>query len=133
MKPRPFYRWKSFWLGLFVLVFLGWAWGHSARFNGELVISAGPGRNALGLVQEEGVLRIWFGRDGAIRFRPFGGYLSPRKGEGQWLRSSVEFDEWKPGCRTLSVSYCILFSGTLLGWMGFLLWFWKREQKKLTA
>ena len=26
MKPRPFYRWKSFWLGLCVLVFLGWAW-----------------------------------------------------------------------------------------------------------
>jgi hypothetical protein len=23
---RTLYRWKSFWLGLFVLVFLGWAW-----------------------------------------------------------------------------------------------------------
>ena len=29
MKPRPFYRWKSFWLGLCVLVFLGWAWERS--------------------------------------------------------------------------------------------------------
>jgi hypothetical protein len=31
MTPRPFYRWKSFWLGLFVLVFLGWAWWDSYR------------------------------------------------------------------------------------------------------
>ena len=29
MTPRPFYRWKSFWLGLCVLVFLGWAWRDS--------------------------------------------------------------------------------------------------------
>lgn len=25
MRPRPFYRWKSFWFGLLVLVFMGWA------------------------------------------------------------------------------------------------------------
>jgi hypothetical protein len=26
MKPRPFYRWKSFWLGVLTLGFLCWAW-----------------------------------------------------------------------------------------------------------
>jgi hypothetical protein len=26
---RPLYRWKSVWLGLFVLVFFGWAWARS--------------------------------------------------------------------------------------------------------
>ncbi|WP_035606267.1 hypothetical protein [Haloferula sp. BvORR071] len=25
MTPRPIYRWKSFWFGLLVLVFMGWA------------------------------------------------------------------------------------------------------------
>ena len=31
MNPRPFYRWKSFWLGLSVLLFLGWAWERSRQ------------------------------------------------------------------------------------------------------
>ena len=30
--PRTFYRWKSFWLGLFVACFLAWAWWDSMRF-----------------------------------------------------------------------------------------------------
>lgn len=29
MKPGPIHRWKSFWLGVFVLVFLGWSWVRS--------------------------------------------------------------------------------------------------------
>jgi len=29
LSPRPFYRWKSFWLGLLILCFLGWAWADS--------------------------------------------------------------------------------------------------------
>ncbi|MCW1922623.1 hypothetical protein OKA05_08660 [Luteolibacter arcticus] len=29
MTPRPCYRWKTFWLGLFVASFLGWAWWDS--------------------------------------------------------------------------------------------------------
>lgn len=31
MHPRPLHRWKSFWLGLLVLIFLGWAWQRSIR------------------------------------------------------------------------------------------------------
>ena len=27
---RPLYRWKTFWLGLLVLIFLGWAW-HASK------------------------------------------------------------------------------------------------------
>ena len=29
MLPRPLHRWTSFWLGVFVVVFLGWAWARS--------------------------------------------------------------------------------------------------------
>jgi hypothetical protein len=29
MTPRPLHRWKSFWFGIVVLVFLGWSWGTS--------------------------------------------------------------------------------------------------------
>ncbi|MEK7953924.1 hypothetical protein [Luteolibacter soli] len=33
MTPRPFYRWKSFWLGLFGACFLAWAWWDSMQFS----------------------------------------------------------------------------------------------------
>src|SRR6218665_3773821 len=31
MSQRPIYRWKSFWLGMVVLCFLGWAWARSMK------------------------------------------------------------------------------------------------------
>ena len=31
MNPRPPYRWKSLWIGVFVLGFLSWAWWESYR------------------------------------------------------------------------------------------------------
>jgi len=36
---RPLYRWKSFWLGLFVLVFFGWAWERSQRLADQASLS----------------------------------------------------------------------------------------------
>ena len=33
MTPRPLYRWKAFWLGLFVTCFLAWAWWDSLKFS----------------------------------------------------------------------------------------------------
>jgi hypothetical protein len=38
MKPRPFYRWKSFWLGILVLGFLGWAWVDSLRYESWITV-----------------------------------------------------------------------------------------------
>lgn len=29
MTRRPLHKWKSFWLGVLVLIFLAWAWGRS--------------------------------------------------------------------------------------------------------
>ena len=44
MTPRPIYRWKSFWLGLFVACFLAWAWRDSYRVGAGLSLE-GRGRN----------------------------------------------------------------------------------------
>jgi hypothetical protein len=33
MTPRPFYRWKSFWLGVLAVCSLTWAWRDSIRFE----------------------------------------------------------------------------------------------------
>lgn len=39
MTPRPIYRWKSFWLGVCVLGFLGWAWERSNRLEESLSVA----------------------------------------------------------------------------------------------
>ncbi|MCW1883556.1 hypothetical protein OKA04_02380 [Luteolibacter flavescens] len=35
---RPYYRWRSFWLGLFVVVSLVWIWSDSLRFASTVVL-----------------------------------------------------------------------------------------------
>lgn len=52
MRPRPFYRWRSFWLGVLVLGFLGWGWGKSIKANSGLFIVAPPFFN--GEISQEG-------------------------------------------------------------------------------
>jgi len=37
MTPRPLHRWKSFWLGILVLGFLGWAWVRSIVYDDRIV------------------------------------------------------------------------------------------------
>ena len=37
MTPRPIHRWPSFWLGVFILTFLGWAWLDSCRHSTSYV------------------------------------------------------------------------------------------------
>jgi hypothetical protein len=36
MTSRPLYRWKSLWLGLFAVMFLGWAWRDSIHWETRL-------------------------------------------------------------------------------------------------
>ena len=41
MTSRAIYRWKSFWLGVLVLVFLGWAWMRSrSQWESAMWVSA---------------------------------------------------------------------------------------------
>jgi len=42
MTPRPIYRWKSFWLGVILLLFLAWSWERSMAGNhwGEIMTPA---------------------------------------------------------------------------------------------
>lgn len=37
VSPRPLYRWKSFWLGIFVLLFLTWSWWRSLDLAEKIV------------------------------------------------------------------------------------------------
>ena len=56
MHPRPLHRWKSFWLGLLVLVFLVWAWTRSTHrmdsfsYKGSTYSRTWAGSHGLGVL-----------------------------------------------------------------------------------
>lgn len=41
MKPRPLYRWKSFWFGALTLAFMEWASVDSLRYLSDITFSLG--------------------------------------------------------------------------------------------
>ena len=40
VHPRPLHRWKTFWLCLLILAFLGWSWARSMRHSDSLRIQS---------------------------------------------------------------------------------------------
>jgi hypothetical protein len=50
MTPRPFHRWKSFWLGILIACFLGWAWWDSLRFESSVTWHRFTVTNASGAI-----------------------------------------------------------------------------------
>ena len=48
MTPRPIYRWKTFWLGLFVACFIAWSWCDSMSSSSEVEWRQIYARNGMG-------------------------------------------------------------------------------------
>ena len=116
MTPRPLYRWKSLWLGMFVLIFLAWAWRDSTRHSSAVVFGY------------EGAVWHAGGNVGIIKLKPsrvpvkqeigfsrnsFDGYV-----HGRYLlpRTQVVIPHWL---------FIVLF---LVPWLGFLVWRVRRER-----
>ena len=126
MTPRPLIRWKSFWLGILVLVFLGWAWvaslsrGSEVRFysGGEYVtLRTIDGRALfawdLDHVGENGFKTAHFGVvTNRIQLPP---PVSLRERRGGWA---------------LAVAYWFLILLFLVPWVSFLVWRVRRQRKQ---
>ncbi|MEK7951674.1 hypothetical protein [Luteolibacter soli] len=57
MTSRPWYRWKSFWLGVVVLGFFGWAWMRSMTRDEGLLVR-GPGTRRVEAGVYDGCFRV---------------------------------------------------------------------------
>lgn len=53
MKPRPLYRWKTFWLGLFIIAFLCWTWAISMKRHTIIQVHSPTGWIGIGQHQGE--------------------------------------------------------------------------------
>jgi hypothetical protein len=127
MTPRPLHRWKSFWFGLLVLAFLGWAWLMST----ETIHSAGWFSSERGGV-------LWH-HGGQVSM--FIGECPPDMGTGFEAWTLLENGPWfAPAVSALisqsgllfSIAHWLLILLFLLSWAGFLAWR-VRRLKRLAA
>ena len=146
MRPRPVIRWKSFWFGILVLGFLGWAWRdsrhHQATYtihhiwDGSVVIPQGlwHGDSVLGIriVRHLGPVKANLTGKGTFDFQyvPVTKRLNPDLPPLRWetfppyttprgaivAEMLIEFPHWS----------LILFF--LIPWASFLAWRWRRQR-----
>ena len=111
MPTRPIHHWPSFWLGLFVAVFLGWAWWDSHRYFSSLT---------------------WVGR--GIAWNAGGSLVYQSLGDpSSFATTRMPFGSvWLEGIfakfRTYALPHWILSGSFLLLWSAFLFWRWHRLQ-----
>lgn len=136
MTPRPLYRWKSFWLGVLVIVFLGWAWMRSiSRMEGGEYFTAltGPGM----IAQRSGTV-IFAWNDPTAGGDPVR-FLSVEAGtEDESLPPAFELDRWDMeqgwGESTrCAIAHWFLILLFLAPWSGWLIWRWRAMSRTPTA
>ena len=136
--PRPLIKWKSFWLGILVLGFLGWAWAYSMNHASGVSWHSEPESKvdfldpAHGLVlrQEVGWFVIGWGHD------PFAS-----AGYDYWsLRRPASGDSDEPVFAILMrqeegrmfLAHWFLMLLFSLPWSAFLVWRYRRQRKLTT-
>ena len=145
MKPRPFYRWKSFWLGLCVLVFLGWAWVRSMTLHDEFTWAGTRhtifGHQVLGEVQLDVVRGGASDWGSTLDSRSWATY--PGRGENLFGETPKGFSKWFPAYSTpieidmgggysgrgLVVAHWFIILLFLVPWASFLSWRWWKQRK----
>jgi hypothetical protein len=125
MKQRPLIKWKSFWLGILVLGFLGWAWAFSmGRSSGVKWLQ---GARASSLAQLDGTAGV-----SSVAF-------SASHWKGEWIvwnetevisdipRVPPAFHLEEAGIHVAHWFLILLF---LVPWVGFLAWRVRRQRKQ---
>ena len=133
MTARPMYQWKSFWLGVVMLVFLGWAWQQAMRMNQWARVDT-PGI-AVGINQYEGqagvfvafVKEKWDISRGAIPRKDV--VLFPELGTVSLSQMNGPYHPlWQFRAR---FAHWFLMLAVVVGWTAWLAWKWKRVQRSI--
>ena len=121
--PRPLIKWKSFWLGILVLGFLGWAWvrsSHLAEFMNWKVRED----LSLRIAHSGGSLDVWV-ETTPSDFSPLGLVTSSADHPTNWFpERAVTFSDG-----LYSFSYWLIILLFLVPWVGFLAWRVRRQRK----
>ena len=126
MPHRPLHRWKSFWLGVLVVVFLGWAWARSLT-NVEFVFWRG-----LGVNQMSGIVHayLFLGTTTAGNEPRFGSQSISES--GPWLPKAFGVSSSSPQT-DVRIAHWFLILLFLLPWTTWLVWRVRRMKRLASA
>lgn len=128
MKPRPLCRQKSFWFGVLVIAFLGWAWADSLSTAREAYFYR------QGFFCWHGDSRAVFHISAAPGWMPsdesgigFHSYIL--KSSRRLSLPAVSITEWVEARTTVEVPHWFVILLFLLPWSGWLGWRWRRMKR----
>jgi len=125
MTPRPLYKWKSFWLGLFVACFLAWAWWDSYRVGS--IAQVGWDSRMFMFANCEGEAFVTFKRYPGSQLE-----INGTREEAEVV-SELRSEEWFMGVSLCRIRDALVFFSFVGLWGGWLFWRWKREAGMLRA
>lgn len=127
MSPRPFLRWKSFWAGILVLVFLGWGWGRSRQhLDGFLWMAA---RFHFSAGQSTGRVEFAWSRSDGAWGESFLPIHEAASNVGEPVFPKALNWETYPGQIQLTVAHWFLILLFLVSWSAFLGWRYRRIRR----
>lgn len=126
MTPRPLHRWKSFWFGILILVFLGWGWMTSMG-KGNYIAIDGKLEEIARLDQSGGYIAVVWESDTPIFSLPqepvawiFG------RDHATWFPKAFKRDSPVDGWHSVAIAHWCLILLFLLTWSTWLAWRWQR-------
>lgn len=127
MLPRPLHRWKSFWLGVLVLLCLGWAWARSLlHLDGFLWIAP---RFHLISGQTTGRIELDWATASGARGESFTWIHDAAATTGEPLFPKAVNWETYPGQIQLTLAHWFLILIFLVSWSAFIGWRWLRIRR----
>jgi len=155
VPPRRLIRWKSFWLGILVLGFLGWAWVDSFRHEATVAEGTWNVSSATGGVmmfafghpvydfkmEYDPIQSDWYAEWSAIQ--PLFWFQRPEPVDGNWHERAVAarnarelypayMENWPLSRWMVFIPYWFILLVACIPWAAFLAWRWNK-QRKLTA
>jgi hypothetical protein len=129
MHPRPLHRWKSFWLGLLVLIFLGWAWVRSMHQTDDISYKPSSSSISWGATIQRGTVFLAWVDDTSV---PDGLNVSSFSGwkTNIWFKKAIVLQGARTdGWQSISIAYWFLILLFLVPWAGFLFWRIRRMRR----
>lgn len=129
MSLRPFHRWKSFWFGVLVIAFLGWAWISSMGEERSLTWIT---KNWIAtFTQNPGKVEFQrFNVPGAFASDLSSSYRAPP--QGPWLADWADWWGSLDVYLVISIAHWFLILLFLIPWTAYLLWR-SRRMKRLAV
>jgi len=132
MTPRRLIRWKSFWFGILVLGFLGWAW--LATSLKSLGVRSGDSKELIGFTSSSGYVKLY--RFTGVPAEPGlvitgSRHSSPSNSElffGPPLRIEKLVSPDGYSTSEASIAYWLLVQLFFVPWAVLLAWRWRRQR-----